>query len=291
MRRAPRCKNASVTSILSIQSHVAYGYVGNCAAVFPLQRLGVDVWPVLTVNYSNSTVYGSWRGPVIPADQVLEVVRGVDDRGALAGVDAVLSGFQGSAAISAAIVEAVQLVKERNPRALYCCDPVMGDVGRGFYAAPGIPEVIRDHVVPVADVMTPNLFELGYLTGTTIDSLDAAVASARLLIERGPSVVLVTSAVPENAHRMRMLAVGRDDAWQAETPLIDRAFTGSGDLTTAVFLANLLTGPVPDALSATASVVHSVLQRTTEIGQRELALVAAQDELVNPSHRFEAVPL
>ena len=116
-----------MTTILSIQSSVAFGHVGNSAATFPLMRLGVEVYPVLTVHYSNSTVYGSWYGPVHKATEVSDIVKGIDERDALTGVDAVLTGYQGSQEMGAAVLGAVALVRERNPRALYCCDPVMGD--------------------------------------------------------------------------------------------------------------------------------------------------------------------
>lgn len=279
-----------VTTILSIQSHVAYGHAGNSAAVFPLQRMGVETWPVLTVNFSNHTGYGAWRGPLIDATDVRDVVLGIDERGKLAEVDALLSGYQGGEEIGAVMLEAAALVKERNPEALYCCDPVMGDVGRGFYCRPGIPEFMRDQVVPAADVMTPNLFELEFLTGRTISGAQQAVEAAQALRERGPRTVLVTSVTDgDETDLMRMIAVDEDGAWQVETPLIDQAFTGSGDVTTATFLAHLLTtNSLPEALSATGSIVYSVLRATHELGRSELALVAAQDNFVSPAYVFEA---
>jgi len=154
-----------VTAILSIQSSVAYGHVGNSAAVFPLQRLGIDVWPVLTVHFSNHTGYGSFRGPVLPADQIAEVLRGVEERGVLPGCDAVLSGYMGDVSLGAVVLDAVSRVKAANPKAIYCCDPVLGDVDRGFFVRPGLPEFMRDHAVPKADIITPNQFELEFLAG------------------------------------------------------------------------------------------------------------------------------
>lgn len=283
-----------MSTILSIQSHVSYGHVGNSAAVFPLQRLGDEVWPVLTVAFSNHTGYGAWRGPMIGADQVRDVVSGIDERGVLGRADAVLTGYQGSADMGAAILDVVRLVRERNPRATYCCDPVMGDVDRGFYCLPGIPEFLRDEVVPVADVVTPNLFELEFLTGRSTGSLDEVVAAAHALRERGPATVLVTSVeAPGSATDvMRMLAVTAQGAWMVETPMIGQVFTGSGDVTSAMFLAHLLrTGDASAALSATASVVYSVLRTTADLGRDELALVEAQDQVVAPAWRFDAARL
>ncbi len=283
-----------VTTILSIQSSVAYGHVGNSAATFPLMRLGVDVWPVLTVHFSNHTGYGAWRGPLLAASDVGEVIQGIDERGVLGRVDAVLSGYQGAEAVGAEILKAVALVKQRNPEAIYCCDPVMGDVGRGFYVRPGIPEFMRDSVVPAAQIVTPNQFELDFLTGRQTRTLDDLVEAAQALRAQGPDVVLVTSAILEGSDpaSLMMLAVDGTGAWTVTTPLISATFTGSGDITAALFLAHYLrTRSVASALENTASAVYSVLKATADAGSAELTLVAAQDELVSPSHTFRAVSL
>src|SRR6476646_4183327 len=155
-------------SILSIQSSVAYGHVGNSAAVFPLQRLGHEVWPVITVHFSNHTGYGAWRGPLLAAEDVREVIAGIEDRGVLGQADAVAR------------------VKALNPDAVYCCDPVMGDVGRGMFVRPGIPEFMRDTVVPRADILTPNHFELDILAGRTTTTLAAVLDAVDAVRTRGP---------------------------------------------------------------------------------------------------------
>jgi len=281
-------------TVLSIQSAVAYGHAGNSSAVFPMQRSGVNVWPVYTVNFSNHTGYDTWRGPMIAASDVADVIRGVDERGVLPAVEAVLSGYQGSADVGQVILDTVALVKERNPSALFCADPVMGDVGRGFYARPGIPEFMKEHVVGAADILTPNLFELQYLTGRTTKTLGDVLEAAEELRDRGPRIVLVTSVVAEDMvpDPMRMLAIGEDGAWVVETPLLERQFTGSGDLTTAVFLTHWLkTGDLAQTLSATASIVYSILEETSASGEVELQLVAAQDNIVTPKHSFRATRL
>ncbi len=284
-----------VTTILSIQSSVAYGHVGNSAATFPLMRLGVEVLPVLTVHFSNHTGYGAWRGPLLAASDVGEVITGIDERGVLDGVDAVLSGYQGAEAVGAEILKAVALVKARNPRAIYCCDPVMGDVGRGFYVRPGIPEFMRDQVIPAAQIVTPNQFELDFLTGRETGTLPEVLDAAHALRAIGPQVVLVTSVVAEGADpdSLTMLAVTGQGAWQVVTPRLERMFTGSGDITAALFLAHYLRsdGDAAAALGETAAAVYSVLRHTTDAGSAELALVAAQDEIVAPSHRFEVLSL
>ncbi len=281
-------------NVLSIQSAVSYGHAGNSSAVFPLQRLGVNVWPVYTVNFSNHTGYGSWRGPVIPAADVAEVVRGIDERGALARADAILSGYQGSPEIGRVILESAALVRQRNPEAVFCADPVMGDVGRGFFAGPGIPEFMRENVVAAADIMTPNVFELEYLTGRRTRTLADVIDAVAQLREQGPETVLVTSVMSEDLPqgRLHMLAVDGQGAHLVETPLLDRQFVGSGDITTAVFLAHWLnTRDLGLTLGRTASAVYSILEATTASGDEELQLVSAQDDIVAPRHTFEAVRL
>ncbi len=281
-------------TILSIQSSVAYGHVGNSAAVFPLMRMGVEVWPVLTVHFSNHTGYGSWRGPFLAAADIAEVVRGIDERGVLGQVDAVLSGYQGGEDVGLVILEAVDLVRQRNPRAIYCCDPVLGDVDRGFYVRPGIPALMRERVVPAAQVITPNQFELEALTGSPTTTLAEVLAAADAARALGPDIVLVTSVVHRDGApgTIDMVAVDPGGAWVVTTPLLSRTFTGAGDVTAATFLASLLrTRDVTAALAHTAAVVYGLLRTTVESGRSELALVEAQDELVHPSRTFEPLRL
>jgi len=293
-RIARSYENDAVTTILSIQSSVAYGHVGNSAVAFPLMRMGVEVWPVITVHFSNHTGYESWRGPLLSAADLGDVVRGIDERGVLGQVDAVLSGYQGGEDVGAMILEAVALVKQRNPAAIYCCDPVLGDADTGSYVLPGIAEFMREQVVPAAQLITPNQFELTSLTGrpvsTMAEVLDAADAARAL----GPKVILITSVVRQDAppETIDMVAVDGDGAWVVSTPHLPRTFTGSGDVTAATFLANLLRAPdLPSALARTAAVIYGLLKITTDTGRTELALIAAQDEYVRPSHSFEPVRL
>jgi pyridoxine kinase len=281
--------NVAVTTILSIQSSVAYGHVGNSAATFPLMRVGVEVWPVITVHFSNHTGYGAWRGPLLAASDIADVVQGIDERGVLGQVDAVLSGYQGAEEVGAEVLRTVELVRQRNPRAVYCCDPVIGDVGRGVYVRPGIPEFMRDRVVPSAQIVTPNHFELDYLTGRTTTSVTEVLEAAEALRATGPDVVLVTSTVLDSVDpdEILMLVDTAEGAWQVTTPRLERNFTGSGDLTAALFLAHYLEGDhAGEAMGRTADVVYSLLKATTEAGSAELLLVQAQDQLVHPDHHF-----
>ena len=276
--------------ILSIQSSVAYGHVGNSAAVFPLQRLGHEVWPVNTVHFSNHTGYGAWRGPLLDPADVREVIAGIDDRGALAGVDAVLSGYQGDPAVGAVILDTVARVKDLNPEAVYGCDPVMGDVGRGMFVRPGIPEYLRDTVLPRADILTPNHFELDFLAGRETSTLAAIVDAVDDLRERGPRDVLVTSVVhgevPEG--RIDVVAVSDEGAWAVETPLLPITPNGCGDVTAALYLAHLrATGSAETALVRTTSAVFAILEKTLAAGTREIQLVAAQEAIADPPERFD----
>ena len=279
--------------VLSIQSHVAYGHVGNSAAVFPLQRLGHEVWPVLTVNFSNHTGYGAWRGPLIPASDVADVVQGIEDRGVLSACDAVLSGYQGSPEIADVVVDAVARVKAANPAATYTCDPVMGNATSGCFVNPAIPPKYRETVIPVADVLTPNQFELGFITdrdalGAT-SPLEDVLTAADEVRGLGPSTVLVTSVdrqgSPEDA--IEMLAVTPEGAWLVQTPRLPMKANGSGDITAALFTAHLHdTGSPAEALARTASSVFAVLRATLDSGERELRLIAAQDAIAAPACEF-----
>jgi len=276
--------------ILSVQSSVAYGHVGNSAAVFPLQRLGHEVWSVLTVHFSNHTGYGAWRGPLLAPEDVREVIAGIADRGVLGTADAVLSGYQGDPAMGAVILDAVAQVKSLNPDAVYCCDPVIGDVGRGVFVRPGIPEFMRDQVVPMADVVTPNHFELDFLTGRTTTTPEEVLAAADALRARGPRDVLVTSVrYPGADDTLDVMAVSDDSAWVVTTPLLPISPNGGGDVTAALYLAHLLdTGSPVTALERTTDAVFAVLEATLAAGTRELQLVAAQDAIAHPPTRFGA---
>lgn len=275
--------------VLSIQSAVAFGHVGNSAAVFPLQRIGIEVLPVYTVNFSNHTGYGTWRGPMIGPDEVRDVIAGVEDRGVFPMIDAVLSGYQGSEGIAEVILDAVARVKAANPTAIYACDPVMGNAKSGCFVAPAIPVLLRDRVVPAADLITPNQFELGFLTDTQPDTLESTLAAVDLVRATGPRTVLVTSVErPDRApDSIEMLAVDDHGAWIIRTPLLPLKANGSGDVTAALFTAHYRrSGDAADALARTTSSVFDLLTRTHEAGERELQLVESQEFYAHPRMQF-----
>jgi pyridoxine kinase len=278
-----------MNNILSIQSHVAYGHVGNASAVFPMQRLGVEVWPIHTVQFSNHTGYGAWKGQVFDGPVIEELVEGIAERGVLPRCDGVLSGYMGSADIGNAILSAVARVRAANPDALYCCDPVIGDVGRGVFVRPGIPEFMRDQAVPAADIVTPNQFELDYLSGIKTVALAEAKEAVSAVQLIGPKVVLVTSLHTEEtpADAIDLLAGQGGSFWRVRTPKLSLHVNGAGDAIAALFFVHYArSGSAELALGEAASSVYGLLKRTEEAGSREILTVAAQDEFVAPTHRF-----
>ncbi|MHA2789492.1 pyridoxal kinase PdxY [Corynebacterium sp. S7] len=278
-------------NILSIQSAVAYGHVGNSAAVFPLQRLGHEVLPVNTVNYSNHTGYGAWRGPMIPAPDVADVIKGIGERDMFGKIDAILSGYQGGDEIAGVIVDAVAAVKAENPNAVYACDPVMGNAKSGCHVSDNIPPLLRDKVVPVADIITPNQFELGYLTGLEADDLESTLKAVDAAKAMGPQTVLVTSVLrpDREENTIEMLVSDPKGTWIIQTPYLPFKRNGSGDVTAALFTGHYIeSGDAADALAKTASSVFDLLELTHEADSRELKLVEAQEFYANPRMQFTA---
>ena len=281
---------------LSLQSHVAYGYVGNRAATFPLQRLGHEVWAVNTVEFSNHTGYGAWRGRVAPAGQVADIVLGIEALGELSRCDALLTGYVGDAALADVLLDTAGRVRAANPKAIWVCDPVLGDIDTGVYVKPGIDAFFRDRAIPAADLVTPNHFELELLTGRSVATMAEALEATRTLLGRdgrGPRLALLTSLrrCDGPADSIEMLAVSAEAAWHITTPLLDFpiAPNGTGDAVAALFAAHwLATGDVARALGDAASAIFAVLEVTRQMAERELQLVAAQDHLVNPPRRFIA---
>jgi pyridoxine kinase len=284
---------ASVTqslNILSIQSHVAYGHVGNASAVFPMQRLGCEVWPIHTVQFSNHTGYGAWKGRVFDGPMIDEVMDGIADRGVLPKCNGVLSGYMGSADIGHAILAAVKRVKTAAPAAAYCCDPVIGDVGRGIFVRSGIPEFFRDIAVPAADIITPNQFELEFLAGAKIQNLMSARKAILKVHATGPKVILVTSLRTDEtpADGIDMLASVGGEMWRLRSPRLEVDVNGAGDAIAAVFFVHFLrSGSAASALQLSASSIFGVLKQTAAAGSHELLTIAAQDEFVQPSRLLE----
>lgn len=283
--------NRDTVNILSIQSSVTYGHVGNSAAVFPLQRIGVEVWPVNTVQFSNHTGYGKWQGATVPVKVVRDVLQGIEERGLLPACDGVLSGYLGEAKLGEVILDVYRRIQRVNSKVTYCLDPVMGDVDRGFFVRPGIPEFMKDRALPAATLVTPNQFELQFLSGSPVRDFATVLAAAKALQARGPSVVLVTSLCREDApnDEIEVLAVDFDAAYVIATPKLPIAVNGAGDTTAALFYAHWLrTQSIRLALELTVNAVFAVLERTAEDAAREIQLIAAQDAIADPPKRFVA---
>ncbi|ELY2765240.1 pyridoxal kinase PdxY [Cronobacter malonaticus] len=284
-------------NILAIQSHVVFGHAGNSAAEFPMRRLGANVWPLNTVQFSNHTQYGQWTGAVMPPSHLTEIVQGIAAIGQLSRCDAVLSGYLGSAEQGEHILEIVRQVKAANPQAKYFCDPVMGHPEKGCIVAPGVAEFHARFALPASDIIAPNLLELEMLSGHAVASVEEAVATARELIARGPQIVLVKhlARAGYQQDRFEMLLVTSDEAWHISRPLVDfgaRQPVGVGDVTSGLLLVKLLQGAtLREALEHVTAAVYDIMVTTKRMEEYELQVVAAQDGIAQPEHYFTAVKL
>ncbi|MBS1203780.1 MAG: pyridoxamine kinase [Proteobacteria bacterium] len=284
-------------NILAIQSHVVFGHAGNSAAEFPMRRLGANVWPLNTVQFSNHTQYGKWMGSVMPPAHLTEVVQGIAAIDQLQRCDAVLSGYLGSAEQGEHILGIVRQVKAANPQAKYFCDPVMGHPEKGCIVAPGVAEFHLRHALPASDIIAPNLIELEILCEHVVNSVQEAVAAARELIAKGPQIVLVKHLARAglSMDRFEMLLVTPQEAWHISRPLVDfgaRQPVGVGDVTSGLLLVKLLQGtPVREALEHVTAAVYEIMLTTHGMQEYELQVVAAQDRIAKPEHLFSATLL
>lgn len=284
-------------NVLSIQSHVVYGYAGNKAAVFPMQLLGVDTWALNTVQFSNHTQYGKWKGMVIPKEQIGEIAQGIAEIDALHECDAVLSGYIGAAEQGAEILSVVEKVKAANPQAIYFCDPVMGHPDKGCIVAPGVAEFLRDEAMAKADIIAPNLVELRELTGLAVENFEQAIEAIKIILSKGPKRVLVKhlSRVGRDPSQFEMLLANPEGIYHISRPLhefVGRDPVGVGDLTSGLFLANLLNGKSDlEAFEHTANAVNDVMSITQQSGKYELQIIAARNLIIQPQSHYQAVKI
>ena len=279
-------------SVISIQSQVAYGHVGNSAAVFPMQMHGIDVIAVPTTLLSNRPGYPTVRGRVLEAQLVADLLRGIEERGAVDNCRMILSGYLGSAEIAAVVADFVARAKARNPALLYACDPVLGDRDRGLFVDPDIPPLVRDRLCPLADIITPNHFEFEWLSETKATTTAQMIEAARALMARGPSTVVVTSAeLPDTPDgEIETVAVERTSAWRVGTAKLPISPSGTGDLFAALFAAARVLGKAtPEALGHAASAIFAVLELTAARGTEEMRIVESARHLTHPTRRFHAV--
>jgi len=279
-------------NVISIQSQVAYGHVGNSAAVFPMQMHGIDVIAVPTTLLSNRPGYPTIRGRVLDAQLVADLLLGIEERGAVDTAQMILSGYLGSPGIAAVVADFVKRAKAKNPALRYCCDPVLGDRGRGLFVHADIPPQVADRLCPLADVVTPNHFEFEYLSGAKAATIDQVIEAARALMAHGPSTVVVTSAELSDTPRgeIETLAIERTKAWRLRTPKLPISPNGAGDLFGALLVAARVRGnDTPDALSHAASAIFAVLERTAIRATEEMRIVESAELLANPKRRFECI--
>ena len=255
--------------ILSIQSSVARGFVGNRTAVFVLQRLGHNVTCIDTVAYSNHPAHGGFRGEVRPAQSIDAIASGLEERGFLKDIDLVISGYLGSAANAGAVARTVDRVG-----APYLLDPVMGDDTGGLFVAPDLPDAIRRELLPRAAAATPNRFELSLLGAREAEGPASAAGIASGL---GPSLVVATS-VPAGEGRIACVGVSDGEALQAATPLLAHPGYGAGDLFASLFAARWRNGWA-DAMALAAGTVHATIARSPG---RDLDIVGAQALFADP---------
>ncbi len=282
--------------LLSIQSHVVYGYAGNKSATFPMQLLGIDVWALNTVQFSNHTQYGQWTGMVMPPEQIGEIVQGIDNIGQLHQCDAVISGYIGAAEQVEEIINAVQKVKSRNPNAVYLCDPVMGHPDKGCIVADGVKENLINLAMAKADIITPNLVELRELSGLPVENFDQAIEAVKVILSKGPKKVLVKhlSKVGQDPSQFEMLLANQEGIWHISRPLhqFKKEPVGVGDLTAGLFMANLLNGKSDvEAFEHTANAVNDVMTVTQQQDNYELQIVTAREQIVRPVSQFSAVKI
>jgi pyridoxine kinase len=270
--------------ILSIQSKVVHGHVGHGAATLLLERLGYEVWAIDTVVLSNHPGHGRVRGRTTPPEEIVALVEGLDELGLLSRCRAILSGYLGTAANGEAMLEAVRRVKGANPAAITLCDPVMGDRDDGLYVAADLPSFFAERAIPVADIVTPNAFELERLTGLAVATPEDAIRASARLLATGPKLVITTGLDGPVEGEIATLAADRKGAWVALTPRIATTAHGMGDAFAALFLGQHLRGlGVAEALALAAAGVEALVEATAAAGDDELALIAAQDRAVAPS--------
>jgi pyridoxine kinase len=289
-----RVHQAHGMSVISIQSQVAYGHVGNSAAVFPMQMHGIDVIAVPTTLLSNRPGYATLRGRVLDAELVADLLRGVEERGAVDHACMILSGYLGSPEIATVVADFVARARLRNPALRYACDPVLGDRDRGLFVQVDIPPLVRDRLCPLAEIITPNHFEFEWLSGAKAATTDQVITQAQVLLGRGPTTVIVTSAeladTPDG--RIDTLAVERSRAFRVRTPRLPISPNGTGDLFAALYTAAcVLDKDTPDALAHAASAIFAVLERTAARRTEEMRIVESAEQLAHPPRSFDLTRL
>jgi len=273
-------------NILSIQSYVTYGHVGNSAAVFCFQLFGFNVWPIPTALLSNHPGHPSFQGQKFAASTIQDLILGLSDLGALDQCDAVISGYFSDPDISELIANIVTQIKSTNPAAVYLCDPVMGNDEKGLYVPATIPKVIASDLLPIADIVTPNRFELEQLAEITVATQKDAAAALHKITKQGSMIAICTSAPTSSPGNIAVLACLGSNTWAIETPRFTTVANGRGDCLSAIFLAHHLSGKsLENSISLSVSAVHDLIQMARE-DSRDVPLVAGQKYVLQPSQSY-----
>lgn len=275
---------------VSFQSQVAAGAVGNSAASMVYAAFGRALWAVPTVLYSNHPASRAFAGETVSSASLHRWIAAFEENGLIEQVDQVQSGYLGAADQTQAVLALLSAARKTGRAVSYVCDPVLGDQAAGLYVPPALAAAIRETLVPAADIVTPNLFELRYLTGASVDTAAQVWAAMQSLQAMGPRIVITTSVITQGtaAADIDTFLLDGADRWCVRTPRIASPAHGAGDVMTAAFLARLANGETPDsALSHAVSSVHCILAATGN--QPDLALHAARDDLLSPAPVFPAV--
>ncbi|XP_057373878.1 pyridoxal kinase-like isoform X2 [Daphnia carinata] len=298
----------SSPQVLSIQSHVVSGYVGNKSAVFPLNVLGFEVHSINSVEFSNHTGYGMWKGQVLNAEELAELMSGLQIND-LDNFSHLLTGYVGSASFLEQVYETVRQLKEKNPKLVYVCDPVMGDNGE-MYVPQELLEIYRDKLIPLADIITPNQFEVELLTGKTITNENDAIECMEILHKMGVKVVVISSSLLGPSGCLTAFGSSKRsdsmEVWKLDIPRIPHLFTGTGDLFSALLLAwlHISNGDLSIAMANSLGSLQEVLRRTSayadaqvKLGKTygakllELQLIQSKKDIENPPQTFQAIRL
>jgi len=280
-------------SVISIQSQVAFGHVGNSAAVFPMQMRGIDVMAVPTTLFSNRPRYPTIRGQVLDAGLVADLLMGLEERGAVDTCQVILTGYLGSPQIGEVVAGFVERAMRRNSTLIYCCDPVIGDAERGVFVERGLPELFRDRLCPMANILTPNQFELEWLGSRKLKTVDRLVAAARTLANPSSSTFVVTGASLDDGQEDRIVtfAIEGKSVWSIATPKLQGSTSGAGDLFAALFVSSLIGGSTTAvALADAVSSTFAVLKETVSAGAEEMRIVTSPSSLLRPPVRFLPIP-
>lgn len=271
--------NASPAEIIAISSHVVRGSVGNRAIVFSLETMGHPVWSMPTVILPWHPGHGPSTRISVPEAQFSSAIDDIIASRWGNAPKAVITGYFGEVGQVSAVARLVEALKGKNPQLTYLCDPVVGDL-KGLYVAEPIAAAIRDELLPLADIATPNRYELGWLSGVELES-NAQIMDAALSL--GPRRVLVTSAIPMMSGGIGNLLLTDRLAIMAEHRMVGNPPNGLGDLTAALFLSRLLKGEGEErALQMTTAAVFEILARSVKRGADELMLSEDYSSFATP---------